>query len=205
MKILRTIILTVSLLTFLSVPALAQTRVATVDLRKLFDGYWKTKQAQISIQEHAAQLDKDDKGMRDDLKKASDEYQQLLEQANDQAISAEERDKRKQDADAKLKQLQSSKAAMDQFEHEAQTRLAEQRQQMRANILKEIQAAVIAKAQASGDSLVIDSTAETVNGTPTVVYNNNDNDLTDAVLTQLNVGAPVNTTPVSALSNTNNP
>ena len=37
-------------------------------------------------------LDKDDKGMRDDLKKGSDEYQKLLEQANDQAISADERE-----------------------------------------------------------------------------------------------------------------
>jgi hypothetical protein len=31
--------------------------------------------------------------MRDDLKKASDDYQQLLEQANDQAISDDERDR----------------------------------------------------------------------------------------------------------------
>jgi len=176
-----------------------------VDLRKLFDGYWKTKEAQVSIQEHAAELDKDDQGMRDDLKKASDEYQQLLEQANDQAISADEREKRKEAADAKLKQVENSKDAMDQFEHEAQTRLAEQRQQMRASILKEIQAAIAAKAQASGYTLVIDTAAETVNGTPTVIYNNNDSDLTDAVLTQLNIGAPVNTTPLPASTNTNIP
>jgi outer membrane protein len=192
MKILRTMILTVSFLAFLSVPALAQTRIATVDLRKLFDGYWKTKQAQVSIQERAAQLDKDDKGMRDDLKKASDEYQQLLEQANDQAISSDERTKRQQAADAKLKELQGSKAAMDQFESEAKNRLADQRQQMRADILKEIQAAITAKAQAAGYSLVLDTAAETVNGTPAVLYNNNDSDLTDAVLAQLNTGAPVN-------------
>ncbi len=41
----------VLLMTFLSGSALAQTKIATVDLRKLFDGYWKTKQAQADIQE----------------------------------------------------------------------------------------------------------------------------------------------------------
>jgi Skp family chaperone for outer membrane proteins len=54
-------ILAVLFLTFLSGSALAQTKIATVDLRKLFDNYWKTKQAQAAIQERAAQLDKDDK------------------------------------------------------------------------------------------------------------------------------------------------
>ena len=49
MKFLRTTVLTVSLLAFLSVPALAQTKIGTVDLRKLFDGYWKTKQAQAAL------------------------------------------------------------------------------------------------------------------------------------------------------------
>ena len=84
-----------------------------MDLRKLFDGYWKTKQAQMALNDRKAQLDKDDKSMRDDLKKGSDEYQKLLEQANDQAISADERDQRKQAAADKLKQLQESKTAMD--------------------------------------------------------------------------------------------
>jgi hypothetical protein len=49
MKFLRTTVLTISLLAFLSVPALAQTKIGTVDLRKLFDGYWKTKQAQTVL------------------------------------------------------------------------------------------------------------------------------------------------------------
>jgi Skp family chaperone for outer membrane proteins len=69
---LRTMFPAVLLLTFLSGSALAQTKVATVDMRQLFDNYWKTKQVQATIQDSAAQLDKDDKGMKDDLKKASE-------------------------------------------------------------------------------------------------------------------------------------
>jgi hypothetical protein len=98
---LRTILPAVLLMTFLGGSALAQTKIATVDLRKLFDGYWKTKQAQADIKEQQTQLDKDAKAMLDDYKKAGDEYQQLLTQEDDPAISADERDRRKQKADDK--------------------------------------------------------------------------------------------------------
>ncbi len=174
--------------------ALAQTKIATVDLKKLFDNYYKTKLAQTAIQERASQLDKDDKSMKDELKKGSDDYQKLVQQANDQALSADERDRRKQSADDKLKELQEKKAAIDQHERQAQTSLNEQRQRMRDNILVEIKAAVATKAKAANDTLVFDTAAETVNGTMAVIYSTSDNDLTDAVLAQLNAGAPIDLT-----------
>ncbi len=193
-KMLRTILPVFLLMACLGGSALAQTKIATVDLRKMFDNYYKTKLAQAAIQEHAAQLDKDDKSMKDDLKKGSDDYQALQQQANDQALSADERDRRKQAAADKLKELQASKAAIDQYERQAQTTLGEQRQRMREKILTEIKAAVATKAKAGGFTLVFDTAGETVNGTMAIVYSNGDNDLTDDILSQLNAGAPIDTT-----------
>ena len=211
-NILRTIFPAILLMTFLSGSALAQTKVATVDLRKLFDNYYKTKQAQAAIQDRATQLDKDDKSMKDDFKKAGDDYQKLLAQASDQAISADERDRRKQTAAAKLKQLEDSRTAITQYENQAQATLNDQRQRMREKILAAIQTNVDAAAKAGGYALVIDTAAETVNGTPTVIYHTDGNDLTDAVLKQLNDGAPIDMTTNSApasfapsLLNTNSP
>jgi outer membrane protein len=210
MKLFRTIILTGALLACLSIPAAAQTKIATVDLRKLFEGYWKTKSVQTMLNERKAQLDNDDKVMRDDYKKASDEYQKLLTQANDQALSAEQRDKRKQAAADKFKQLQDSKNGIDQFERQAQITLTEQGQRMRENILAEIKAAVAAQAKMSGYTLVIDAAAETATATTTVLYSSGDNDITDAVLKRLNAGrtdstaAPVVSSP-SSLLGTNKP
>jgi Skp family chaperone for outer membrane proteins len=211
MKFLRTSVLTILLLAFLNVPALAQTKIGTVDLRKLFDGYWKTRQAQTAITDRKTQLDADDKSMRDDLKKGSEEYQKLLEQSHDQAISADQRDKRKLAAADKLKQLQDSKAAIDLFERQGQVTLSEQSQRMRENILGEIKAAVTTKAKAAGYSLVIDAAAETANATTAVIYSSGENDLTDEVLKQLNAGAPVDMTKpvvsasVPSLAGTNSP
>ncbi len=181
-----------ALLAVLSVPALAQTgKIGTVDMRKLFDGYWKTKQAEAALNDRKAELDKEDHGFIDDLKKSKDEYQKLLDGANDQAISADERDKRKQAAADKYGQITDSETTITQFERQAQATLAEQSQRMRANILNEIKTAVAAKTKAAGYAMVFDIASETVNQTPIILYSSGENDLTAAVLAQLNAGAPI--------------
>ncbi len=187
---LRTLIPAILLLALTSAPALAQTKVATVDLKKLFENYYKTKLATAAVQQRADQLDKDYASMAADLKKHSDEYQSLLESANDQAVSQDERDKRKLQADDELKSLEDQKAAIEQFERQAQVTITDQRQRMRDDILTEIKKAVSDKAKTAGDTLVLDTAAQTVNGTPAILFTAGDNDLTDAVLKELNAGAP---------------
>jgi outer membrane protein len=205
-KILRTVFPAFLLLTFLGGSALAQTKIATVDMIKLFDNYWKTKQAQAALQDHQSQLAKDDNDMKDGLKKASDDYQQLLTKANDPAVSADERDRRKQAAAEKKKQLDERSAAIDQYERQAQATLNEQLQHMSEKIRADIQAAVNAKAKAGGYTIVLNTAAEGINlgsakiNVPSsVVYSSSDVDLTADVLKQLNAGAPIDMTPVSSV------
>ena len=38
--------------------AVAQNRMATVDLRKVFDGYWKKKQAEVALKERQTDMEK---------------------------------------------------------------------------------------------------------------------------------------------------
>jgi outer membrane protein len=178
------------LASLLSSSACAQTRLATVDLRKIFDGYWKTKQADAALKDRAADIEKDHKTMLDDWKKAKDDYQTLLTDANNQTLSLEERDKRKKSAEDKFKQIKESEDAIGQYERQARTTLDEQRKRMRDTIVEEIRTAVNGKAKAAGYALVLDTAAESANNTPIVLFTSNENDMTDAVLAQLNAGAP---------------
>ena len=219
--ILRTIFPAVLLLTLLSHSALAQSKVATVDMRQLFDNYYKTRLAQAALQERSAQLTKDDNSMKDDLKKATDDYQRLLEQSNDPAISADERDRRKQAAADKLKQLGDRRAAIEQYDRTGQATLNDQLQHMSEKIRADIQAAVNSRAKAGGYTIVLNTAAEgfnlgtgRINVPSAVIYNVDEVDLTDAVLKQLNAGAPIDMTsassapvlsPVPSLLNTNRP
>ena len=181
------------LASLLSGSAWAQGRIATVDLRKIFDNYWKTKQADAALKDRAADIEKDHKIMLDDWKKAKDEYQTLLTEANNQTLSLEEREKRKKSAEDKLKQIKDSEDAIAQYERQARTTLDEQRKRMRDSIVEEIRTAVNGRAKSAGYALVLDTVAESANNTPIVLYSNNENDMTDAVLAQLNAGAPPET------------
>ncbi len=185
MKMLRTTILMFLLLAILSVPALAQTKIASVDMEKLFKGYWKTKQAEVALNGRASDLQKEIKDMADGLDKEQADYSQLLDQASDQALSDEQRGKSRQAAADKLKEINSSKVAIEQFNRQAQAQVLDQRQRMTANLVSEIQKAVGDKAKAGGYTLVVNSAV-----TDAVVYTSGD-DLTEAVLKQLNVNAPI--------------
>lgn len=199
------------MLVFLSGSALAQTKIATVDMRKLFDNYWKTKQAQAALQDQTDRLDKDDKSMRDDLQKATDEYQQLLAQANDQTISADERNRRQQAAADKSKQVQDLQTQIAKYEQTAQANIQNQLQSMSDKILADIKSHVTAAAQAGGYTLILNTASTTINlgnaklNVPSpVVYSNGQADLTANVLKELNAGAPIdlntsNSPPVSTV------
>ncbi|MHB8524166.1 MAG: OmpH/Skp family outer membrane protein [Limisphaerales bacterium] len=174
-----------------TLPVSAQTKTATINLKKVFDSYWKTRQADAQIRDQAGDLDKQKQEMLDGYKKAAKEYQKLLDDANDQAVSPDEREKRKKAAESKLREIRDLEAQVQQFDQQARTQLAERQRRMREKILGEITKVVKADATQAGYVLVIDTAAESKDFTPVVVYSaNGENDLTDKVLTELNANAP---------------
>jgi outer membrane protein len=167
-----------------------QNKVGTIDLRKVFDNYYKRQQAEAALKEHGSELDKENKAYFDDYNKTKEDYGKLVAAANDQTLSSQEREKRKTEADAKLADLKSSENTIRTFQDNAREQLDTQKKRMRDTILGEIRSAIAAKAKAAGYTMVIDIASESMNSTPVVLYTNGENDITDAILTQLNAGAP---------------
>ena len=180
-----------------AVPATAQTKIASVDMGKVFNNYWKTKQAQSSLESRLTELRKEVKDMADGLEKTQNEYKQLLDQANDQALSDDERNKRKQAATDKAKEINNTKGALEQFQRQADAQLADQRQRMTSNLLTEIRAAVADQAKAGHYTFVLNSASSEI-----VVFNDNSTDLTELVSKQLNAGAPIDVTKPATLPTT---
>ena len=190
-NVLRRLIPGLLLFCLVSGSAWAETRVGTVDLRKVFDNYWKKKQAEAQLKDRQADMEKEDKNMLEDYKKMKDDYQGLLTSASDQAVSPEERDKRKKAAEDKLKQMKDLEETVRQYETQARNTLLEQSQRTRSKILDEIRNVVAARAKAAGYALVVDTASESANATPVVLFTNNENDITDAIIKELNAAAPV--------------
>jgi outer membrane protein len=186
----QAVLLAVAVGCLAAMPAAAQSKTGTVNLKKVFDGYWKTKQADLQLKDRAGEFQKQSNELIENYKKANEDYKKILDSASDQALAAEERDKRKKAAETKLMELKDLETQIGQFDRSAKTNLGEQQRRMRENILKEIQEAVAAKAKAAGYSMVWDTAADSINSTPVIVYSSNENDLSDEVLKQLNLNAP---------------
>lgn len=172
--------------------AQAQGKIGVVNLRVLFEGYYKRKLADLKIKERATELDKEFEEMAGRRKAAEETYQQVLASANDLAASKEERDRRKADADQKLEGLKRMEQDLGKFRQQAEAILREQQTRMRTRVLEEIDVEIEAKAKADGYFLIVNKDALDRNETKIYPYHNGEHDITQHVLSKLNAGAPVN-------------
>ena len=169
----------------------AQPKIALIDLKKVFDGYYKTKQADSQLKERAADFDKMRKGMMEDYQKGVDEYKKLMEGVADQALAAEEREKRKTAAEKKLLEVRQVEQDIAQFDKTSRTTLGEQQRRMRDRILEDIRETVNQQARQKGYTFVFDTAAESANQTPVLLFHTGENDMTQTVLAELNATMPL--------------
>ena len=85
----------------------ADQKIATVDLQKVFEKYYKTVRSTTALKQEAADMQKERKDMVDAEQKQESEWKKLIDKAEDQAVSADERDKSK-----KAAQSQAALAAL---------------------------------------------------------------------------------------------
>lgn len=177
----------------LAVSAHAQTKLAVVDLQKVFDGYWRTKQADTQLKERANDLEKARTGMVDDYKKANEEFKKVLDSINDPSVSNDEKDKRKQDAEKRRVDIAGIEQNIRTFDENSRKSILDQQKRMRDSVLRDIRGVVEEKAKSGGYQTVLDTAALSLNQTPVVVYTSlvgSGDDLSDTVLKALNANAP---------------
>jgi len=168
----------------------ADFKIATVDLRKVFDNYYKTVQANIISSNSLLEVRKQLNDMYAARNKRGSEYQTAIGNANDQAISADERAKFKKTADDIALDLQIQEETITNFVYRTETKRRDDMVQHVHDLTTEILDVMKAMAKKQGYTMVLDRTAETVTGNPLVLYTSGENDLTDALLKELNSTAP---------------
>jgi Skp family chaperone for outer membrane proteins len=169
----------------------ADQKIAIVNLQKVFDTYYKTIRSNQALKQEATEMDKQHQGMVDAGKQEEADWQKLIEKAEDQAVSAEERAKSKKAAQEKLNEVKTAEQTIQDFDRAAGAKLREKRRQRTDDILKEIRGVLDGEAKAGGYSLVLDVSGESANMAPVVLYSNGSNDLTENLVKELNAGAPM--------------
>ncbi len=162
-------------------------KIGTVDIGKVFNGYWKTQLSRSQSAERRADFQKIEQGMIDEIKQIEQELIRLAESVRDPANS-----KAKQEADAKKYQEKQGdhRRSMTQhaeYKRNADRTMREMGDRLTRARMDEIKEVVAAKAKEAGYDLVL-NLGDRI--TANVIYTVGKNDLSDVVLIELNKDMP---------------
>jgi Skp family chaperone for outer membrane proteins len=173
----------------LAVQAQTQPKLAAFNIKTVFDGYWKTKQSDITVKERQAEFDMNRKLMADDYERLNTLYRELDKSSRDSLVSTEEQKKRKDSANSRLLEIREAEQKIRNLERNFQQQLTDQIKLMRDNILRDIRELVDAKAKAAGYNLIVNTAAKS-DDVPVFIYAAGLPDITQEVLNELNAKAP---------------
>jgi len=183
-------LLAFSLFAFVSGARAADFKIATVDLRRTFDSYYKTVLASNANSNTIAERDKQIKAMIADRTKLEEDWQKAEDAANNQAASPEVRTQSKKEADRIAIAARIQNETISNTYAHSELKIREDMVQHVTDITTEIRSVMEVMAKKQGYTMVLDRTALTMTGNPLVLYTSGENDLTEALIKELNSTAP---------------
>jgi len=181
----KLLILTTAALAVSSLTAQAELKVAVIDLQKVFEDYYKTKEADSRLKDQMEGF----KTTRDerlaDYRKLVDQIKSLRESVEDPSLSEEARKDKELKYQEKFNEARQREQELRSYEQTTAKLLQDQSGRMRQTIVEEINTTVEEFCAGKYD-LVIDKTGNTVSGTPVILYSENLTDLTTEIVKILN-------------------
>ncbi|MGA0407840.1 MAG: OmpH family outer membrane protein [Limisphaerales bacterium] len=169
--------------------ATAQTKIATLDLQKVFDGYWKTKQISENLQGQGKEYEAQREKLVAQYQELNEAFRLLREAIDDPAASSAGKEKRTKEADAKLAEIREMEQTINDYDNTTRTQITETQNRMKQNIVREIRETVAGIARKEGYNMVLDTAALARTDTPILLFHDGTADVTEKVLTQMNAGA----------------
>jgi len=167
----------------------AEQKIATVDMRKTYSEYWKTKKAVEGLRQQRLNKEQEVKEMVDERGKKIAEHQKMLKQFQDPGLGEAERGRFKKIMERKVVEIREIEQAVQQFERATNTEMTNAQQKIVKTIIEEIRGLVSAKAKERGYTFVLDASAVAPSQL-VVVYSTGQDDLTKEIQEQLEATNP---------------
>ncbi len=161
-------------------------KVGTVDMKKVFESYYKTKEAEAKINESRNSAKKDLEERMDLAKKVLDEIKKIDEELQKPELSKESKEQKAKLRSEKAADLQGMDKEIREFQQQREKQLQEQSVRMRAGIVDDINKVVTERVKAESYDIVLDKSGPSLNGVPIVLFSRETYEFTDAVVTALN-------------------
>jgi outer membrane protein len=167
----------------------ADLKVATIDLQKVFEDYYKTKEADARLKDQMEGFKSERDSRLEGYRSLVDQIKSLRDALNDPSLSEDAKKEKQLKYEEKFNEARQREQELRNFEQTTAKLLQDQSGRMRKTIIDEINEVVKAFCAGKYD-LVMDKSGVTMNGTPSIMYSENLTDLTDAVVKQLNSKKP---------------
>jgi outer membrane protein len=195
MKKVLSFAITAAVVAPLAIYAQGGLKIGTVDLKRTFTEFSKTKEAEAKITDARNAATKEYNDRADGYKKALDEINNLNKQLDAPALSADAKSQKAKERDDKIANIKNMEREMAEFRQTRERQLQEQTMRMRDGIVKEITDVVLDKAKANNMDLVFDKSGMSLNGVSVLMYaRENTPDFTNDVIAELNKPGRAGTT-----------
>ncbi len=165
-------------------------RVVFVNLDRIFNEFYKTKLADTQLKQQADEFSEEHGKLMADYQRLQDAFKAAKESTQNTALNEEALNKKRDEAEEKLVQLQEYESKIRRFDESRRKQLDDQSRRMRKRIVDEIKVAVTDYARLQGYIAVVDSSGQSLNGVESILYVDGRADITDSVLGALNRANP---------------
>lgn len=199
---IRTLFLTLAttLLAAGSVSAQTQMKIGIVDMKRVFQEYHKTKEAEKKVNEDKSKAKKD-------LDQRSGKYQELISDwekamkiVQDKLVNAELKQQKQTEAQKISSEAKALEREIDEFRRRREQQLQEQVMRMRKGLLDDISQQVEEKAKLDNYDLVFDKSGVSPSGVKFLLHSKDAVDFSNEVLAVLNKNAPKDSTTAPPVS-----
>ena len=166
--------------------AKSEGELAFVDMQEVIKRFYKTLLAQDQLRQQDADIKLESDTMAQEIKKIREEVEVLRVDSRNKTLSKEVRDNKIEQMETKLVELQKLTQEMSSYQKLRRDQLNQQKGRMIRKLIDEITAKINEYAKEQGYMAVIDCSSKGNAGTLLVLYVNNKNNITDAVLSLLN-------------------
>ena len=187
--------LAVSLLASGGVSAQTQMKIGIVDMKRVFQEYHKTKDAEKKVNEDKSKAKKD-------LDQRSAVYQLRVKDwedaskiVQDKLVNAELKQQKQAEMQKLASEIKALEREIDEFRRRREQQLQEQVMRMRKGLLDDISQHVEEKSKRDNYDLVFDKSGVSPSGVKFLLHSKDAVDFSNEVLAELNKNAPKDTSP----------
>ena len=166
--------------------ASAELKIGTVDMKKVFESYKKTKDAEQRISEMRNKYKKELDERMEKLKGMKDDIDKLTEDTKKAELSPEKRQEKAKKRDEIAGEANNLWRDVQQSQQEKEKQLADHSVRMRNGIVEEIKKIIDKSVIAHNFDLVFDKSGPSLNGVNIVLHSRDSWDFTKEVVDELN-------------------